>query len=141
MNPQVKIDEESFGLNEAPNQTGSPERRLLLGVLERAILDYVGNDAKESASAEAWLFGANKDNPEFTFEWVCEELDLDREKVSALIKAMPKRGKHKVAPWYFTKRIKQSAAKENKRRMTQRESQNRIFATLDSRNRSGVSVN
>lgn len=88
---------------ETPNHTGSPERRLLLAVLERAILDYVGNDRREVEEAEIWLFGDREDSElvTFSFRWVCQQLDLDVKKIAATISAMPKRGSRRVAPWYF----------------------------------------
>ena len=46
------IDRENCQLMGLPNMTGTPERRLLLAVLERAILDYVGNDEREFEQAE-----------------------------------------------------------------------------------------
>jgi hypothetical protein len=90
--------------------TGTPERRLLLAILERAILDFVGNDERELEQAEEWIFSSKKSGKveHFSFEWVCEQLDLDAHKISEKIKAMPRRGSRKVAPWYFTKH--QSAA-------------------------------
>ena len=45
---------ETFG---EPNLTGTPERNLLLAILERAILDFVGNNEKEVSLAEDWIFG------------------------------------------------------------------------------------
>jgi hypothetical protein len=93
-----------------PNMTGTPERRLLLAILERAILDFVGNDERELEQAEDWLFSHKNSGrvENFSFEWVCEQLDLDPNKISAKIRAMPRRGSRKVAPWYFSKQ--QSAA-------------------------------
>jgi hypothetical protein len=90
---------------DAPNSTGSPERRLILAVLERAILDYVGNDQKELEEAEQWLFGDLKEPSfaPFSFSWVCLQLDLDMQVIARSIAAMPKRGTHKIAPWYFAK--------------------------------------
>ena len=87
------------------NQTGTPERRLLLAMLERAILDFVGNDQREVQEAEDWLFGEidNPSNERFTFPWLCEHLDLDMYKISEKIRAMPRRGNRKIAPWYFSK--------------------------------------
>ena len=90
---------------EAPNLTGSPERNLLMAILERAILDYVGNDSREVTSAEEWLF-EEVNSPsfdEFTFPWVCQELDLDYERTARLIRQIPKRGNRRIAPWYLTK--------------------------------------
>lgn len=89
----------------SPNRTGTPERRLLLAILERAILDYVGNDEREVAHASDWLFGSLESGAfdHFSFPWLCEQLDLDGKKIAGQIKAMPKRGARKVAPWYFNK--------------------------------------
>ena len=95
--------EDSFGIFDAPNETGSPERRLLLAVLERAILDYVGNDQKEITEAEEWIFGelTSSTFEEFSFSWVCQELDLDMHRIAKSIYDMPKRGSKRIAPWYF----------------------------------------
>lgn len=91
----------------APNMTGTPERRLLLAILERAILDYVGNDVREVEEAEEWLFGdpsgMSCSRTQFSFTWVCEQLDLDSRSIAEKIRAMPRRGTRKVAPWYFAK--------------------------------------
>ncbi len=101
------IDREYYQLVGLPNMTGTPERRLLLAILERAILDYVGNDAREVEEAEMWLFGDLDvpTNEQFSFPWVCEQLDLDMYRISSKIRSMPRRGNRKVAPWYFTKSI------------------------------------
>jgi hypothetical protein len=95
----------------APNMTGSPERRLLLAILERAILDYVGNDPREIHEAEEWLFHSNETSARghFSFPWVCEQLDLEPRKIASKIKAMPRRGNRKIAPWYFAKEAQASA--------------------------------
>jgi hypothetical protein len=103
------IDRDASSLFDVPNSTGSPERRLLLAVLERAILDFVGNDPREVEEAAEWLFGDlpsedEDDTPpptQFSFVWICEELDLDPLSIAAKIRLMPKRGARKVAPWYF----------------------------------------
>lgn len=96
------IDQDSSNLFEVPNGTGSPERRLILAVLERAILDFVGNDLREVQEAEEWLFG-ERDTPTnapFSFAWVCRELDLDSRVIAEQIRSMPKRGSSRIAPWY-----------------------------------------
>ena len=99
------LDSETFNILEIPNQTGTPERNLLMAILERAILDYVGNDSREVEEAEEWLFGEIRkpSYQAFTFPWICQELDLDYRKISGKIKAMPKRGSQRIAPWHFTK--------------------------------------
>lgn len=105
-NKLPKLDADSVALYEEPNVRGTPERNLILAILERAILDYVGNDAKEAKRAENWIFDSEEEFNEnltdnFSFEWVCQQLDLEPEKISRIIKEMPKRGKNRVAPWYF----------------------------------------
>jgi hypothetical protein len=99
------IDDDAATLFDTPNMTGTPERRLLLAVLERAVLDYVGNDEREMEAAEAWLFEDlnNQQSGEFSFTWICRELDLDVKKIAQKISEMPKRGSRRVAPWYFLK--------------------------------------
>jgi hypothetical protein len=101
------IDREYYQVVGLPNMTGSPERRLLLAILERAILDYVGNDPREVEEAEQWLFGdLNSDEiQQFSFGWVCEQLDLDSAKIAQKIRSMPRRGNRRVAPWYFSKQL------------------------------------
>ena len=90
-------------LYEAPNQTGSPERMLLLAILERAILDYVGNDRREAEASQDWIFGEMEmgNSEPFSFHWVCRELDLSPVEVAKTIQQMPKRGTRRIAPWYF----------------------------------------
>ena len=101
------IDDEAVSLFDIPNQTGTPERRLLAAILERAILDFVGNDEKEMLEAQEWIFseidGSEQLVGEFSFPWLCRELDLDVQSIANKIKAMPKRGSHRIAPWYFSK--------------------------------------
>jgi len=99
------LDRDFCSIFGAPNVTGTPERRLLLAILERAILDYVGNDPREVQEAEEWLFGGpeNGQRTQFSFAWLCEQLDLDPVRISRHIKSMPRRGNRKIAPWYFAK--------------------------------------
>ncbi|RMG42553.1 MAG: hypothetical protein D6719_06235 [Candidatus Dadabacteria bacterium] len=100
----AQIDVDAAQLFDGQGQRGTPERNLLMAVLERAILDFVGNDPKEAAAAEEWLFGEAEHPPAaFTLPWVCLQLDLDIKRVREIIKAMPKRGKHRIAPWYFAR--------------------------------------
>lgn len=102
--PFPEIDFDAYRLMDTPNLTGTPERRLLLAVLERAILDFVGNDEKEMAQAEEWIFDSdNEDSGDFSFGWVCQELDLNVLTIQEKIKNMPKRGDSRIAPWYLTR--------------------------------------
>ena len=105
-----KLDEEVNSILGVDGHSSTPERRLLAALLERAILDFVGNDQSEVEAASEWLFdwqneGYSQIGPlkDFSFRWVCHYLDLNAEKVAAFIKSMPKRGSKRVAPWYFCK--------------------------------------
>lgn len=101
------VEDEGLEWFDVPNQTGTPERRLLLAILERAILDFVGNDSAEAQTAQGWLF--EEPPPPYTaadpfsLAWVCHHLDLEQDRIVSHIKAMPKRGNNRVAPWYFMK--------------------------------------
>ena len=99
------IDSDAAGLFDTPNLTGTPERRLLLAVLERALLDYVGNDLEEARSADDWIFehAENEDESAFSFAWICKELDLEVKDIRNKVRSMPKRGASRIAPWYLTK--------------------------------------
>ncbi len=102
--PFPEIDHDAFRLIDIPNLTGTPERRLLLAVLERAILDFVGNDQKEVTEAGEWIFDDDVEaNGDFSFGWICQELDLDVRHIQNKIRNMPKRGDSRIAPWYLTK--------------------------------------
>ena len=85
--------------SDAQDEKGTPERNLMMAMIERAILDYVGTDSKEAEAASEWIFDTECELP-FSFNWVCRELDLDPVKVAKDIKALPKRTNHHVAPWY-----------------------------------------
>lgn len=99
------IDNDAYSMFDSPQTTGTPERRLLLAILERAILDFVGNEPNEVIEAEHWIFSEQDSQylTAFSFNWVCQQLDLDPRHISQIIRAMPRRGSNRVAPWYFTK--------------------------------------
>jgi hypothetical protein len=105
----VQLDSDSYELFDTPKETGTPERNLLMAILERAVLDYVGNDNKEAETAKEWLFGdlEESESPatsEFSFPWLCHQLDLDSRKIASQVRAMPKRGDRRIPPWYFMKK-------------------------------------
>ena len=95
-------------LNATNENRGTPERNLLMALLERTILDFVGNDEKAVESAEEWVF-ADLEDPDshkqaYSFIWTCNELDLDPGMIAQAIESMPKRGNSRVAPWYSEKK-------------------------------------
>lgn len=97
-----EIDVDATEIFGAYNNTGTPERRLLLAILERAILDYVGNDEDAALSSVEWFSSENTScNVAFSFPWICQQLDLDIDRVLKRIIELPKRGARRGAPWYF----------------------------------------
>lgn len=110
------IDDEGVNIFDRPNMTGTPERRLLLAILERALLDYVGNDQREYEEANEWIFGdiPSETSVEFSFSWVCGQLDLEVSDIRSKIKLMPRRGASRIAPWYLTKGYRNTAENEEK---------------------------
>jgi len=99
--------DESTVFDISSSKRSTPEGRLIIAVLERSVLDYIGNEKNESIAAEEWFFKSNDseygDYPEFSLEWVCQELDLNVNHVRSVIARMPKRGDKRVAPWYISK--------------------------------------
>ena len=71
------IDQDEMTLFVIPNLTGTPERNLLMAILERAILDFVGNDGEALREAEDWIFDLPSPAMPFTFSWICQQLDLN----------------------------------------------------------------
>lgn len=112
------LDTEINSIFDLPNMTGTPERRLLMAIFERALLDYVGNDQKEYEEAKEWLFESlpNDLMTDFSFAWVCQQLDLDIIEIRKRIEQMPRRGTSRIAPWYITKgyQTKDSEQKKNR---------------------------
>lgn len=52
----------------------SPEKNLLIGVVERAILDLNSKDKRTKHNAIQWMFGSMETTP-MSFLWICLELD------------------------------------------------------------------
>lgn len=95
-------DTVTSGIFELPSFNNTPEARLLLALLERSILDYVGNEDKEREEASTWLFDDSDENDYLiSFDEVCETLELVPAAVRTKIKSFPRRGDRRVAPWYF----------------------------------------
>ena len=111
------VDSEMSSMFETPNLTGTPERRLLMAILERALLDYVGNESREVQEAEEWIFSDAVDftSKPFSFPWLCSELDLDTDDIREKIREMPRRGKSRIAPWYVTKGYEASAKAQRRK--------------------------
>ena len=61
------------------------ERALLAAILERVILDIVGEEADKHERAAARRFVAQDFILPFSFPWICQTLDIDIQKFRAVI--------------------------------------------------------
>ena len=67
----------------------SPEKRLLIALLRRAVFDYFGSREAERSAAEEWLFTDDEDSTElFSFQWVCTQLDFSPSEILARLKTI-----------------------------------------------------
>ena len=73
--PELEINNPS---NE-PNEDFTPEKRLLIAIVQRALVDYIAPEKGKphlQYDAGAWIFSEKKNYP-FTLFWVCEILSVD----------------------------------------------------------------
>jgi hypothetical protein len=57
----------------------TPERELLIAVLDRAVLDFCGREGELHEKAKEWIFGEIdiESSESFSFSTICEHLGLD----------------------------------------------------------------
>lgn len=77
-----------------------PERRLLVAVINRALFDYVGQQQEEQEAAADWMFGDEDSSVEFSFPWVCAQLNLDPESVLSRVRRMTRDPKKPTQQWF-----------------------------------------
>lgn len=54
----------------------TPERELLIAILDRAVLDFCGREGELHEKAKEWLFGDHDYENLFSFEAICGHLGL-----------------------------------------------------------------
>jgi len=54
----------------------SPEKKLLVAMLERSIVDFIGVGCSRTEMLDAIVWILSPENLPFSFIWVCEELEL-----------------------------------------------------------------
>jgi hypothetical protein len=54
-----------------------PEKDLLIAVLDRAALDFHSNNPSLKEIAREWIFDGKAVNHSFSYEWVCNHLNLE----------------------------------------------------------------
>lgn len=67
------------GLEETDHYKDTPERRLLVAVMHKAVTDFLcDRDIKAQQDAEEWFLAEFIDTPQpFSFQYICLELNLD----------------------------------------------------------------
>jgi len=89
--------------------TGDPldsERRLLASMLIEAMRDYVGKmDTEDKQEARSWI--ASRSQEPFGYEWVCDMLDLDADRIRLLLE---QRGGHVYRSLLIARRWQQTSA-------------------------------
>lgn len=74
----MEILNELVGTKEiAINRPITPEKELLLGILDRAVLDYHGLEPAQRTEAQEWLFEEEDPCSPFSFDWICDNLTLN----------------------------------------------------------------
>ena len=81
-----------------------PEKNLLVAMLERALLDYLGNQRVETEEAYEWMYSDADINDEFSFNWICMHLDLCPSDVRENVQAMRRRGETGASRWWGIRR-------------------------------------
>ena len=75
--------------SETPRSNGiSPERELLIAVLDRAVLDYCGREGELHERAKEWIFGPQDEDNLFSFSSICHYLSIDINALRARIKTL-----------------------------------------------------
>lgn len=64
------------------------ERKLLVAMLKRAVLDLCSENSEESEQARAWFYSDDDSDEEFTFPWVCEQLGLNAAEVGGKLQGL-----------------------------------------------------
>ena len=85
-------------------RTKLPERNLLVAMIERALLDYFGNQALDRTEAATWLFSEAQPEEPFSFHWVCGQLDLDPVDVATHLRKIKPRGDLRPQQWWGMRR-------------------------------------
>ena len=81
-----------------------PERNLLLAILNRAVLDYLGNQAVERNAAKDWLFDEDAAEESFSYYWVCQHLGINADYLREGIEDLKQSSKGSaVKRWYLVR--------------------------------------
>ena len=86
-----------------PDDKLTPEKRLLLAVLEQAIRDVLDRDKPYGKQAARWFFedwGGDYNLP-FSLSWICRHLDVDMHLVQQRVQEFIEQGIPREMAWAF----------------------------------------
>lgn len=91
------------GASESLNTLPKPERKLLVALVKRAVLDYCGTNKQEAREAEEWIFADEESSQQYSFPWVCELLGLDYKKVSTRLQTVRNGEENEIIKRFLSK--------------------------------------
>lgn len=92
------------------NSLRLPEHNLLIALLNRALLDYLGSSGEEHRHAADWLFAEDDSDDTFSYRWVCEHLGLEPDFLLGGVRVMREESNGKVKRWYLQRGKSESLA-------------------------------
>ena len=78
-----------------------PEHNLLIALLNRALLDYLGSSGEVHHNAEEWLFADDDSTDCFSYRWVCDHLGLEPDFLLGGVRIMRQESNGKIKRWYL----------------------------------------
>lgn len=67
-----------------PSRPKSPERNLMVAIIERAVIDLRGHQEYYALAARRWFESSSL--TEFSYQWICQALELDAEALYAVVR-------------------------------------------------------
>ncbi len=71
--------QQSLQIDSFKSKPETPERELLIAILDRAVLDYSGREGELHQKAKEWIFGVQDLDNLFSYNSICEHLGINPE--------------------------------------------------------------
>lgn len=78
-----------------------PEHNLLIALLNRALLDYLGSGKEEHDLAAGWLYAEEDAEEAFSYRWVCAHLGIEPDFLLGGVEMMREESNGRVKRWYL----------------------------------------
>lgn len=91
-NEEISVSMEMDITEESGSNETLPEKRLMVEVIKRAILDWSSGEETLSKPAKDWFLYQEVEEPDlFSFQFICNMLDLDSKKLRNSIRLYVKK--------------------------------------------------